>query len=42
MSDVRLILPPPVICGAAQTVQLKHDFCCRSERVFLFTYAYIK
>jgi len=33
MSDVHLILSPLVIL---LSVQLTHDFCCRSERVFLF------
>jgi len=37
MSDVHLILPPPAISVVALTMQLKHNLCCRSERVFLFT-----
>jgi len=37
MSDVHLTLPPPPLLSVVvQTVQLKHDFCCRSERIFLF------
>jgi len=37
MIDMRLILPPP---GYLYSVQVKHDFCCRSERVFLFNCIY--
>jgi len=40
MNDVRLILPPP-LSVVAQTVQLKLDFCYRSERVF-YLFVYIK
>jgi len=36
LSDVRLVLPSCAIV-VAQTVQLKHEFCCKSERVSLFT-----
>jgi len=35
LSDVRLVLPSCAIV-VAQTVQLKHEFCCKSERVSLF------
>jgi len=38
ISDVCLILSPLKLSVVVQTVQLKYDFCCRSERVFLLIF----
>jgi len=35
MSDVRLILTLLVVSMVVKIIQLKHDFHCRSERMFI-------